>query len=401
MAMEIRRATEDDLAEIVAMDFRNFGQTIGEDDVEVAAELLDLDRFLVGTDDGRAVAAGGSFGLELTVPGGALLPMSGITWVSVLASHRRQGLLRRLMAGLDELAAELGDPVLGLQASEGPIYERFGYGTVTRFRVIELDRRRAQIDPRWRPEPVVLVDAQDHVPDLLARYDRYRRSQPGEVSRPEALFRDTVLQRNKPDFAAIHPDGYAVWAIEPHWNDGHPAHLLQLKDLIAATPAAYVALWHLLLSVDLVGPIRSVKAVGPADPLPYLLTDQRALRTVEQNDGLWLKVADTVRCFGSRTYRTDDRLVIGVVDGLDALHDEADLAEVKTVETVAVGPHGCVEVDEQPDLVACRAALGPLLLGVGVGELVGGRRVRADGGIIDRADALLGTGVVAHCRSSF
>jgi predicted acetyltransferase len=324
-----------------------------------------MDRFLVAMDGDHMVAAGGSFRMELTVPGGAVLPTSGVTWVSVMASHRRQGILRQLMQGLDELAVEFDEPTLVLASSEGAIYERFGYGIGTRTRAIELDRRQAQIDPSLQPDQVDLVYAADHLDGLMERYDRYRLTQPGEVSRSEAQFRDQNLAQARPDFAALHPDGYAVWEVEQNWNGGHPAHQLVIKDLIAATPAAHMALWNLLLSVDLVGPIRTMRSVAGDDALPYLLTDHRAMKTVGVNDMLWIKVADPARSFSSRTYRTDDRLVIGVQESLHVTTgvDGSAIDESLLAERVSVGPGGCRQSDEPVDLVATRASLGALLLG--------------------------------------
>ena len=396
MATEIRRARPDDLEALVELDFRNFGQVPEQGDIEAGGSALDLDRFLVGDDGGRLVAAGGSYAMELTVPGGGLLPLSGVTWVSVAASHRRQGLLRRLLAGIDEMSAGFGEPVQALTSSEGGIYERFGYGVATRTRLIEIDRRRTAIHPRWRPEPVELVVGQDHVAELMERWDRFRRARTGEVSRSEPLFRAMNLHRAKPSYAALHPDGYAIYEIESRWNDGHPAHLLRVGELVAVTPEAHLALWHLLLSVDLVGPIRSRRAVSLDDPLPHLLTDPRALRTTDLNDGLWVKVTDAPRCFGSRTYRVDDELVIGVVETVDDLDDGATPSE-----TVAVGRDGARADDRAPDLVACRSALGPLLLGTGASRLAAARRVRAEPSVLHRADLLLGTTAEADCRTPF
>ncbi len=397
MTARIRRAEPQDLGALVALDYRNFGVAAKPIDRLDVKELLDLDRFLVAVDGDDLVAAGGSFQMELTVPGGDGLAMSGVTWVSVMASHRRQGILRGLMAGLDELAVEYEEPVLGLTASEGPIYERFGYGIATRNRVTEIDRRRATIDPRLEPEPVRLVDAAEHVEEMMACFDRYRKTQVGEVSRTEALFRAENIAKNKVNFAAMHPDGYAIWAIEEAWNHGHPAHILTVKDLIAVTPAAYLALWNVVLSVDLVGPVRSIRTVAVDDPLPYLLTDQRALRTVESNDYLWLKVADPVRCFEARSYRGDDRLVVGVVeDPMITAADQPDPTEI-----VAIGSDGCEPTDERVEIVATRSALGPLLLGVDASKLAAGLRLRAEPGVLTRADVLLGTGLTAHCRTPF
>ncbi len=451
MAIKLRTPTEDDLPELVAVDSRNFGVPTSQTLIDRAKEILDLDRFVVAVDNGNIVAVAGSFGLELTVPGHlrdrtnrastdpaegkgpgesegegegqsesesegqrsaggrdqtAMLPMAGVAWVSVLASHVRQGILRRLMADLDERALAADEPVLGLMATESGIYERFGYGPSTRNRVVQIDRRRAQLNKMWRPAPgsVRLVDPADHLDELIELFDRYRRTQVGEVSRSEAYFRNELLPPSEPKpFAALHRDGYALWSIKPEWNAGHPAHELWVEDFVAATDEAHAALWHTILSVDLVGPVRSYHAVTDDDQLPSLLTDMRAVRTVEANDFLWLKVADVARCFSTRGYRADDRLVVGVVATPDDLSPVgADGAGSFVGRRFAVSPEGAEETDEAADLVLCRSAVGPLLLGgVSASQLVRWRRLRASPHVMARADVLFGTGIQPHCRTPY
>ena len=407
MTAAIRRATPDDLEAIVALDYRNFGVAAPLGDLEKERALLEIDRFLVAMDGDLMVGAGGSYRMELTVPGGATLPTSGVTWVSVLASHRRQGILRQLMQGLDELAVEFDEPTLVLNATEGPIYERFGYGIGTRTRSVEIEPHEARIDPSLSPDPVELVNAADHVEELLERYDRYRRTQPGEVSRSEALFREQNISTGKPDFAALHPDGYTVWEIEQKWNGRRPAHTLLIKDLIAATPAAHLALWNLLLSIDLVGSIRSMRSVAANDALPYLLTDQRAVQTVGVIDMLWVKVADAANSFSARSFRTDDRLTVGIREEVRindvAVADDGsiDLETLTTGERVSIGPGGSHQTDEPVDLVATRASLGPLLLGGSASELAAGGRVVAPPEALQRADLLFGAARAPHSRTAF
>jgi predicted acetyltransferase len=404
MAIDVRVATPDDLEALVSLDFRNFGAVPEEGDVDEVRKELDLNRFLIAFDGDRPVAAGGSYPMELSLPstGGQAcptVPMSGVTWVSVSATHRRQGILRLLMAGLDDLSAGFGEPALALTASEGGIYERFGYGVSTSVRCIEIDRRNAQIDPRWAPEPVELIEAADAQDKLFALWERFRSTQPGEVGRPAELHRIFTTDRKKPVYGALHPDGYVLYEIEPKWNEGHPAHRLLVRELVAATPQAHLALWNLLLTVDLVGPISGRRAASLDDPLPYFLTNPRALRTTDLNDGLWVKVTDAVRCFGERRYRAgsgDDTFTIAVTE------DDVDEPATETFTVSVAGSQAeCTPSDDEPDLVATRAALGPILLGVPATSLARGGRVRGGGAALDRADILFGSERPAHCRTPF
>ena len=88
------------------------------------------------------------------------------------------------------------------------------------------------------------------------------------------------------------------------WNDGRPAHTLDLDELVAVTDEARLALWQVLLNIDLVGTI-TTRQLPIDDPLPYLLTNPRVVRTVGMNDGVWVNVRDVPICFGARTYGTD------------------------------------------------------------------------------------------------
>ena len=52
------------------------------------------------------------------------------------------------------------------------------------------------------------------------------------------------------------------------------------------------------------GPARPItsRQVPIDDPLPYLLTNPRALETTTLNDGVWANVRDVKACFAERTY---------------------------------------------------------------------------------------------------
>ena len=141
---------------------------------------------------------------------------------------------------------------------------------------------------------------------------------------------------------AVHDDGFAMWKTEAQWHMGHPAHEVWLHELAAATPEAHVALWHTLLSLDLTGPIRSL-IVPIDDPLPYLLTDRRALRTTVVNDGLWLNLRDVKRCFEARTYGTDDDIVVEA-DGVRWRIGEGGCGRVRSRAGPADGPRLVVGV---------------------------------------------------------
>jgi len=151
--IDIRVPTDDDFPTLLRLDGIAFGDPWPDDFTEAARATLDLERFRIACDGDDIVGIAGSYGMELTVPGGAQVPAGGVTWVSVLPTHRRRGILTRLMAELHDDIDARAEPLAILTASEGGIYERFGYGIASYLRVTEIDRRRTQVRPEFQPAP--------------------------------------------------------------------------------------------------------------------------------------------------------------------------------------------------------------------------------------------------------
>ena len=92
----------------------------------------------------------GIFSFELTIPGG-VLPAAGVTIVGVHPTHRRRGILRRMMRLQLDAIHERGEPLAILWASEGSIYQRFGYGLGSMRTGINLDARPKRLPPAAHP----------------------------------------------------------------------------------------------------------------------------------------------------------------------------------------------------------------------------------------------------------
>ncbi|MEJ7562498.1 MAG: GNAT family N-acetyltransferase [Ilumatobacteraceae bacterium] len=389
--VELRTPTDDDFVALTEFDARVFGSgEYSEKDRAATRPVLDLDRYRIAVDTGQIVGAAGSDAFEMTLPGGTTTPMAGVTWVGVAVTHRRQGLLRRLMDAVHDDITDRSEPLACLTASEGGIYERFGYGIATRRRLVEVDRRRAQLAERFRPEPgsVRLVDG-DVATAISPIWDRYRLTRAGEVSRSPAWTTSMLQQAGKPSVTAVHGDGFARWKVTAAWNEGHPSHELRVIDFAASTPDAHAALWHTILGVDLVGPVRSTN-LPVDDPLPYLLDDQRALRTTGHNDGVWCKPMDVAAAFRARRYPIEDSFVLEV-DGdryrIDGAPDGAS----------------CKRSRRRADLVTDQAGAGALLLGgITASALVAGRRATVrDEATMHRLDSFLTMAPTPHSTTGF
>ena len=155
--------------------------------------LAPFDRTYAAFDGGAIVATLRSFPTELTVPGGRAIAAGALTAVTCHATHRRQGLLTRMITADLASSVERGEPAHVLIASEYPIYGRFGYGPATQSIAWELDATATGFAaPGCRDGR---VRRQRHLPqggagDLRAGpgepagHDRPRRSRLGCARRP-------------------------------------------------------------------------------------------------------------------------------------------------------------------------------------------------------------------------
>jgi predicted acetyltransferase len=359
----IRPAREEDWPALARHDARAFGVEYSEQDLADARLVVDLDRFLVADDGGRIVGVTGDFDLEMTVPGGGSVASPGVTWVSVATTHRRRGLLTALLAEQHRRFLVEEQPLSILTASESGIYGRYGYGPASELRRVEVDRRFASVRSDLPESGAVrLVDAGEALEVLPPLHDRWRRLTPGAIRRSEVWWQMLLLDREHLRGGGTglvhvaHPDGYASYRVSTAWKDGFPANEVEVVDLFPTTVGAAADLWRYLLSLDLVGPIRCWDA-PPGDPLPFLLDEPRQARTLQVNDGVWVRLLDVGAALAARTYGVEGSLVLEVHD---AFLDRGGRF------LVDAGPDGasCGPTNREPDLTLGVAALGSAYLGV-------------------------------------
>ena len=106
---------------------------------EIDQQLWERDRLIGAVDGERWVGGACAFSMRMTVPGG-VVRAAGVSDVGVAPTHRRRGILTGMMRWLLDQAAERGEPVAILHASEGAIYPRFGFGLATLQGTFEADR---------------------------------------------------------------------------------------------------------------------------------------------------------------------------------------------------------------------------------------------------------------------
>ncbi|KUF19013.1 GNAT family N-acetyltransferase [Streptomyces silvensis] len=402
--MEIRTTTDEDFDVFVDTVHTAFGLFPGTP-VEGGGlwwSALEADRCLLArTQDGRPVGTAASYAFELTLPGAVLAPAAGVTAVGVLPSHRRQGVLSALMRHQLHDLRRCGEFLSVLLASEAGIYGRFGYGPATYTSRLTVQRHKAApAVPRARgavADPAdgsgtgtVEVLPRAECGDIIEEvYDRYRRAQPGALSRPRrwwALRAGRPPISPEPRYVAVHrdedgvPDGYASYAV----GEFAPSRTLTVDETIAVDDAVFTALARFVLGHDLVAQV-VFQHVPPGHPLRWQLADFRAGEVSGDTDGLWVRLLDVPRALTARGWFTDGELVLDVRDPFLGEHGRYAL-------TVRDHKAECVPTDRAPDLSLDVRDLGAIYLGGTVpSTLVRAGHIRAHSpGAAAVADALFG-----------
>jgi predicted acetyltransferase len=339
---------------------------VSKEELEVRGAGIDLGRAQGVFEGDRCVATFRSFAQRLTGVGGADVPANAISNVTVSPTHRRRGLLSRMMEHDLRAAKERGDAVATLIAAEYPIYGRYGFGPATWVTEWTVDVARAGLDPRYAGPTdggrVDYADA-DEIRELgPALHERLRARQPGAIDRTERWWQfNTGMLRFPGDGWTTEPfyvlyrspdgsvDGLLAFTADDRWEGKRPHDTATVLSLLAVSPAAERALWHFLCSIDWVLQIATDRR-PPDDLLPLLLGDPRAARPTTHADYLWLRPLDVPALLEARTYPVSGSLVLD-------LRDPAGLAG------------GRYLLDAGPDGATCAPTTRPAGLTMDIGEL--------------------------------
>lgn len=363
-------------------------------------DLVEQGRYFGAFDAGRLVGGADSFTSWLTVPGGGRVPHAAVTHVGVLPSHTRQGIVTELLTRQLRDAAARGEVVASLRASEGAIYERFGYGiasSATSISVTPLAARpRAGIGEAGE---VRLADDVDRIGVLAPLYDR--ASWTGSIRRPEQWWHAQEKFSKldpAPRYTVIHSsggqdDGFAVYQplnSADWWSSDHRS--IKVIDFVAHTDAAFRGLVGHLVALDLADTI-VFDPIALDSPLGTLFHNERAVKRGPVRDETWLRIIDVAAALAARRFRDAEPVVIEVHDR--QIEDNNRRYEVTS--------KGAVPTTEPADLTLDVAALGTVYLGgTKWWQLArGGRVIEHAPGAVARADELFATHVLPFAGTSF
>jgi predicted acetyltransferase len=410
MDVEVRKLREGEEAAFLASVRVPFLEPASDDPAERRADerwmaTLEPARTWVVDAGGRFVGNACIYTMDLTLPAAPGQPcpharMAGVSAVGVHPTHRRRGLLRRLMAEMLSDARARGEPLAGLLASESVIYGRFGFGHATSATELAIDNHRSAY---LVPAPHIdlrLLERDEAAKFLPEVFDQVRDTRAGEPNRApgvwESLLEDRASQRHGGEglFVAACDGGYVLYrARDESWQRGTRIPVV-IEELRGVTPDVEAALWRFVFDLDLVGRVTARRR--PVDePLRWRLADPRHLRAVELFDRLYVRILDVPAALTARGYRREGGLVLDVAPPADRLDAQPDPAPGRWV--LEAGPDGAscrpARPGEDAELRLGVTELGSVYLGgFPPSELAAAGRIEElRPGSLDRADALFAT----------
>jgi predicted acetyltransferase len=404
MDLQIRTCAPEELRQFVTTTELAFGEEAPEEDLETSHRIFDPDRCTLAADGDSMVGTAGVFPFSMSVPGGDL-PTAGVTMVGVLPTHRRKGILTKLMKHQLADIHERGEPLAALWASEGTIYGRFGYGVASLQGGTDIDRDRAGFRNDPGPHGEARFVTREEAPKLFDPiYEQVRRTTPGMYSRNEDFWAVHTLVDNPghrhgagPLFCALHetggqPDAYAFYRVANEW-DGLPASRLIVREALGVDASSTREIWRFLFGVDLIHRVQA-RSLPIDHPLHLMLKEPRRIRQ-RLGDALWVRVVDVESALKARTFAAADRVVISVDDPVCPWNAGSWL-----LDTAGSSP-SVSKTDEPADVLLTATDLASVYLGGFTFTQLARADLVKPSEAVQRLDAMFHTDVAPYCSGTF
>jgi predicted acetyltransferase len=410
MSIEIHKCPPERFAEMLKTAEIGFSDDVPEDLLARVELVADKERWFVPIDGERIVGTSGVFSLRLSVPGGELAT-GAITWVTVLPSHRRRGLMTGMMRLMIDDCHQRGEPLAALWAAEAAIYQRFGFGLATTSLNLEAETAAIRFAREWpREGSCRLIPVGEGLDLVTPVYEAARAARSGFLARTPEWWVGILPLAEKDAKgggarrlvvweAGEGPEAYAIYKTKSEWNVRGPAGTLVVDEAIASTPRGTREIWRYLLEVDLVRTLKTWRL--PVDHPLFLLTNEPRRLGTTAGDGLWLRIVDVAAALAGRTYGIDGRgsgsLILDLKDYYCPWNAGRWRLDVMDGHSAVARTEGAV------DLALDANDLGSLFLGgyTATALAAAGRVVELRPGALAVADGLFPTATAPWCPQEF
>lgn len=344
----IRTISEDEFPDWHRAGSLAFGAHATEESAELERPFCETDRTFAAFDGRRVVGTATTRTSSLAIPGGSA-PLGFVDDVAVIPTHRRRGVMTRMMRAQLGQMRERGEPLAALHASESLIYGRFGYGVATwaeRWRI-------PRVHAAMKAEPnadggAEFVDADEARAEWPSLHRRAAGARPGAVMYSDAYWRFALSD------AEFHRRGASAFFHVAYKRDGRAVGMASYRlrggsevlaiFLLGEDAEIEAALWRYCFGIDLKTEIRAFNRPTD-DPLAWRLTDPRRLERAV-HDHTWLRLVDAAAALRARSYDAEGALSIRVRDSFCDWNDG-----VYSLEVGDAGESGAdaVEVRRMPD----------------------------------------------------
>ncbi len=389
------------------VDSHAFGTTMPSEVMESERAFFGEGRDIGAYDGEVLIGIATAYPMHLTVPGGAV-PTAGVSWVGVLPTHRRRGVLSALMGSqLDALHESGREPLAVLWASEPQIYGRFGYGLATRHWSGSVPRSASALLPDVPADAGLRLRlvATDDWAVTAPVYDAVAATRPGMFARDERWWARAVrdlpsMREGRSALRCVVVEdgdgvrGYARYGTKQSFGEDFGQGKVLVREVLATDAAALATLYRYLFDLDLMGSTE-LWNLPVDDPLPHWLTNPRRAK-LETGDALYVRLVDVDAALTARTYSSDVDLVLDVADA------RCPWNAGRWRLTGGPGGATCTRTDDPADLTMDVRELGAAYLGsTSLVELAAAGRVRGSATTLQAATTAFAHSPAAWCPVVF
>jgi predicted acetyltransferase len=294
--------------------------------------------------------------------------VDALTNVTVAATHRRQGLMSRMVESSLRSARARGEALSVLIAAEWPIYGRFGYAPSTLSADYVLHRSRPGAWCSGETGSIRQVELGEVADVAPALFELTRRQWAGQMDRDAGWWRRGLGLEGEGARNSVTPnwflhdgedgiDGLLGWSADGPDNLVAPEQWVDVQMFLTTNQAAYRDLWAYLTAIDLIDQVR-LRNRSVAEPVRWLLHNPRTLVERRRVDFLWVRLLDVPAALRARSYPVNGELVLEVVD-------PGPLGFAAGRYRLLAGPDGveCEPTDAAVDIRIQQRALASIYLG--------------------------------------